>query len=423
MAEIDTKPPKGAREAAERGLELRREHGRGGTLVGVARARDISDGDSLSRETIGRMVSFFARHEGNDRSDKTGAAYISWLLWGGDAGKRWAERKLAEFEAKTSDVAAMAGISAAEREIVETVRVHILPMERTEFICEDGSALTVGGPDLVPSYFESIAADMEARGRTFVPVLVEHGGPAVGMVREVVLEADGIYLIKDLWAEGVEARYGRDFVSAYWRFGELGEDGRPTAARIVECSFTPTPQFSLAQTPVSELETIADGLFPIAATMAAPFPTPESPEMTPEEMIEALAASEAFGELVASHVAKAMEAAEEVAEEADEEEAAEAMMGENDEEEMTMTVDAEAGHYEDESSEVAASLARLDDINDRLARLEKAQNVKASLRGRKTSTPTPESVVPAEFGARVLHYRKQGYDRASAVKAAQNHGA
>jgi len=145
--------------------------------------------------------------------------------------------------------------------------------------------------------------------------------------------------------------------------------------------------------------------------------------MTPEEMIEALAASEAFSELVASHVAKAMEAAEEVAEEADEEEAAEAMMGEHDEEEMTMTVDAEAGHYEEDSSEVAASLARLDDINDRLARLEKAQNVKASLRGRKTSTPTPESVIPAEFGARVLHYRKQGYDRASAVKAAQNHGA
>ena len=92
-------PPKGAREEAARGLEWRREHGRGGTAVGVARARDIANGKALSLDTIGRMVSYFARHE----VDKKGqgwspgeegypsAGRIAWALWGGDAGRRFAE--------------------------------------------------------------------------------------------------------------------------------------------------------------------------------------------------------------------------------------------------------------------------------------------------------------------------------------------
>ena len=60
---IDFTPPEGAREEAQKGLEWRREFGRGGTPVGWAKARDIANGDQLSPDTIGRMVSYFARHE------------------------------------------------------------------------------------------------------------------------------------------------------------------------------------------------------------------------------------------------------------------------------------------------------------------------------------------------------------------------
>jgi len=87
-------PPKTVQSNARRGLELRKEHGRGGTEVGVARARDLSNGRNVSRETIARMRSFFARHDANAESredDPTSAANIAWLLWGGDAGKRWVE--------------------------------------------------------------------------------------------------------------------------------------------------------------------------------------------------------------------------------------------------------------------------------------------------------------------------------------------
>jgi len=97
---IDLTPPAGAREEAQRGLDWRREHGRGGTPIGIARARDIAGGKALSEETIARMVSFFARHEvdkkgegwspGEDGYPSNGR--IAWALWGGDAGKAWAEK-------------------------------------------------------------------------------------------------------------------------------------------------------------------------------------------------------------------------------------------------------------------------------------------------------------------------------------------
>ena len=85
-------PPRAAQTAARRGLELRKEYGVGGTAVGVARARDIANGKALSADTIGRMVSFFARHSAYKSKHETNppnASYVSWLLWGGDAGRRW----------------------------------------------------------------------------------------------------------------------------------------------------------------------------------------------------------------------------------------------------------------------------------------------------------------------------------------------
>ena len=86
-------PPQAVRNNAARGLELRKKHGRGGTEVGVARARDLSNGKALSLDTINRMVSYFARHEVDKKGEGWGvdsAGYIAWLLWGGDAGRSWA---------------------------------------------------------------------------------------------------------------------------------------------------------------------------------------------------------------------------------------------------------------------------------------------------------------------------------------------
>jgi HK97 family phage prohead protease len=83
---------------AEQALEWRREFNRGGTLVGVARARDIAAGKNLPIDTVRRMSSFFARHEidkqaeGFNRGEDgfPSAGRVAWGLWGGDAGRDWA---------------------------------------------------------------------------------------------------------------------------------------------------------------------------------------------------------------------------------------------------------------------------------------------------------------------------------------------
>lgn len=91
-------PPKGAQAAAKRGLELRKQFGRGGTMVGVARARDISNGVNLSESTVRRMKAYFDRHEVDkqgkdwDNNERPSNGKIAWLLWGGDAGRTWATR-------------------------------------------------------------------------------------------------------------------------------------------------------------------------------------------------------------------------------------------------------------------------------------------------------------------------------------------
>jgi hypothetical protein len=46
--EINTTPSDAMAKEAKRGLEWREEYGRGGTAVGVARARDISNKRELS---------------------------------------------------------------------------------------------------------------------------------------------------------------------------------------------------------------------------------------------------------------------------------------------------------------------------------------------------------------------------------------
>ena len=99
-------PNEAMKEEAQRGLDWRNEFGRGGTEVGIARARDIVNGRDLSEETIGRMVSYFARHEvdkeaegfrpGEDGYPSNGR--IAWALWGGDPGKTWAEREWAKIK-------------------------------------------------------------------------------------------------------------------------------------------------------------------------------------------------------------------------------------------------------------------------------------------------------------------------------------
>ena len=100
--EINTRPTDGMVSEAKKGLAWRKEHGRGGTEVGVARARDIQNRKELSFSTVKRMYSFFSRHEVDKKAEGfspgeegyPSAGRIAWALWGGDAGFSWS-RKIA----------------------------------------------------------------------------------------------------------------------------------------------------------------------------------------------------------------------------------------------------------------------------------------------------------------------------------------
>lgn len=99
--DIDLTPTEAMAEEAQKGLDWRKEFGRGGTEVGVARARQLINRQEVSAETVRRMHSYFSRHE----VDKEGEGFspgedgypsagrIAWALWGGDVGQSWARNK------------------------------------------------------------------------------------------------------------------------------------------------------------------------------------------------------------------------------------------------------------------------------------------------------------------------------------------
>jgi hypothetical protein len=267
-------------------------------------------------------------------------------------------------------------ISAADREFIERVRVHILPTDPIEFDTLDGGSITVGGSDLVGLYFESLESHRHQRGATYIPQLVSHDGPAVGALAHYELDDAGIWAVVDLWAEGVAARKGRDFVSAFWEFGDVGDDGRPRSAIAQEVSFTPTPQFALAQSPV---EPIAFEDSPrVAATIsAAAYSTAQEANMTPEEMAAALLGLDEFKDALSAMVAEAIAAN---APEADAEAEAE-------------DVAAMEGEEEEVPASVAASVVKtLEALNSKIDRVAEATKVAASLRGQKStaaSAPAP----------------------------------
>jgi hypothetical protein len=91
---------------------LRKKYGKGGLTTqeagkqgigsGVARATSLANGENVSYETIKRMAAFFSRHEKNKSGGEDDAGRIAWGLWGGDAGRTWANRVIKMVENRQS---------------------------------------------------------------------------------------------------------------------------------------------------------------------------------------------------------------------------------------------------------------------------------------------------------------------------------
>ena len=109
----DLTPNAGMAIEARRGLKWAEEGRAGEGLVEqtVADARKMAGREALSEQKVRRMPGWFARHEvdmsaaaNSDPDDPgyPGPGRVAGALWGGDAGRRWAEEKVAELEAERS---------------------------------------------------------------------------------------------------------------------------------------------------------------------------------------------------------------------------------------------------------------------------------------------------------------------------------
>lgn len=106
--DIDFSIPKGVAEEAQRGLDWRAEHGRGGTDVGVATARTLVGEQRVSPDKARHVAEYFPRHEvdskgqgyspGEDGFPSNGR--IAWALWGGDAGRAWSEKLVEQMRSR-----------------------------------------------------------------------------------------------------------------------------------------------------------------------------------------------------------------------------------------------------------------------------------------------------------------------------------
>jgi len=202
------KPTKGMIVEAQKGLDWRKEHGRGGTAVGIARARDIVNGKNLSESTVKRMYSFFSRHE----VDKQGEGFtpdedgfpsngrIAWALWGGDAGFTWSKAIVDRL--KKEDDGRMAS------NMSDNVERHIKDIRETEdsYIVEFGKSMPEENDDERP-YGHEDEEERAAPDALEVGDFVSwdtSGGRARGEIEQI--ERDGTINVpdSDFSVEGTE---------------------------------------------------------------------------------------------------------------------------------------------------------------------------------------------------------------------------
>jgi len=183
-------PPQEVRNNAKRGLELRAKYNRGGTEVGVARARDLSNGAALSLDTIKRMSSYFSRHEVDKKGEgwgKDSAGYIAWLLWGGDAGWTWARKTIRENETKEKSI--VKDLTTAFFEIVKADKNADGTMMVYGKATDD--SLDIDQQICDPTWLDRAMPDWFKSGGN---IREQHSNIAAGVAKEYEKKADGHYI-------------------------------------------------------------------------------------------------------------------------------------------------------------------------------------------------------------------------------------
>jgi len=108
---VDLTVNRETQSTAARGLRLH-EQGKSGDGIVPATVRDavrMARREELSEAKVRRMPAWFARHQGDwtpgtdDQPGEETPGYVAWLLWGGEPGRAWAERKVREMDRAASE--------------------------------------------------------------------------------------------------------------------------------------------------------------------------------------------------------------------------------------------------------------------------------------------------------------------------------
>lgn len=93
---LDLKPPKEVQKACQAGLDLQPQYGGQGLVKETLEwARKLAAGRPATLPKARKMRAWFSRHKVDRKkgwSDPPTPGYVAWQLWGGDAGRQWAQR-------------------------------------------------------------------------------------------------------------------------------------------------------------------------------------------------------------------------------------------------------------------------------------------------------------------------------------------
>ena len=218
---IDFKPPVSVADAARAALQLRASQSkskRGGTAVGVARARQLANRQNVSPSTARRMKAYFDRHEvdkqatGFKRGEKgfPSRGKQAWELWGGNAGYGWAKKLVRQMNAADEKAKAERELTITNKvEQMASVRIYDpigtgdgeLSAKSFKMALDDlgePKAITLHVNSQGGSVIEGIAiAGMIERHPAKVTALIEGG--ALSIASYIVMKADRVVMSNDAW--------------------------------------------------------------------------------------------------------------------------------------------------------------------------------------------------------------------------------
>ena len=300
---IDFTPPKGAQSNAKRALEVRATKPpsqRGMTPTGLARARDLGNGKTLSPETIKRMLAYFTRHE-IDKQGSTwgeqGKGWQAWHGWGGDAGYTWSKKVVKQMKRADDKTQALRTYGEAVQ-LSEPAPTYDVPEGltvgrpfKTLALGQVSSRMNgenIGGEIDLPMLTEMIRVYKDRKGAD--PVIIDwqhatspfNGGPpappetgsALGLIIDLDLRDDGLYATPAYNERGLETV--RNAGGVLWSSPEFiagdvyTRDGGSLigSAQLLAITLTPRPAQSndrIDRVTLNERNTMIDNLDSMSA--------------------------------------------------------------------------------------------------------------------------------------------------------------